>query len=376
MLTTLGLLLSFALPTLGFHFSISCPTHQRCQRALLSGNDVLLRCNSSGAQWHLLLQEESSWSTNIATISNIHMMPEGDILIRSPLPQQTGLYRCLDKNGSQLVQYEIDFQDATTLHVTHKDLGQEPLQNETLNLGGLVLVFTHWEPWQDCNRCGGPGERRRLGYCYIKEPLEEPTPCWLYLQEMKIQVSRLKPELQIETCFQQCNSSKGVRVEYATFDSFTLDEESESVWLTCPLGSIYRPIMWEANNSPLTWQGQLSGQDYSTVLDPASGGGRLQIFQPAVYTCFVQQELIARFNPTSTPEVLEAHRGERMRPEHKAEEAWWGKADSVLKGLKLMLLVGTVLALMGLSGGGEAEAILKASLQYENCGHLTLKDKD
>lgn len=67
-----------------------------------------------------------------------------------------------------MVEYEIDFQDVTTLHITHKDLGQEPLQNETLRLGGSVLIFTHWEPWQDCNCCGEPAERKCLACCYIE----------------------------------------------------------------------------------------------------------------------------------------------------------------------------------------------------------------
>ncbi|XP_006899794.1 PREDICTED: protein FAM187B [Elephantulus edwardii] len=344
MLTTLGLLLSFTLPALGFHFSISCPSGQQCRRALLSGNDVFLRCNSTGAQWQYLPQEETSWSTNIASVPNVRVMPKGSILLKSPLPYQTGLYRCLNENGSPVTQYEIDFQDVTALHITHKGLGQDPLQNETLNLGSEVVIFTHWEPWQDCNRCGELGERKRLGYCYIQEPLEEASPCWLYLGELKVQASRLKPELQIESCFNQCNSSQHVGVSYVTFDSFKLDEESESVWLTCPFGSIYRPVTWEADGIPLTWHGQLSGWDFNTILDPTNGGGKLQIFQPAIYTCFVQQELMARFNPMSIPQVQTR---ERVRQQQKAGEAQQGKADSVLKGLKLMLLVGTTLVVTG-----------------------------
>ncbi|XP_019566207.2 protein FAM187B [Rhinolophus sinicus] len=345
MLTTLWLLLSFAVPVLGLYVSVRCPHGKQCQRALLSNNDIFLHCNSSGAQWHyFFLQDETNWYSHPPSVSNIEIMPEGSILIKSPLPSQTGIYNCRDKNGIQVVQYEIDFQDVSTLHITHRGLGQKPLQNETLSLGGKEIIFTYWEPWQDCNRCGKPGERKRLGYCYIQEPLEKPLPCWFYLGDARLWSSRMRPEMQVEACNVQCKTSDGTDI---TFDNFELSEESGSAWLTCPLGSIYRPIVWEANNTPLTWQGQLSGQDVTTILDPSNGGRQLQVFQPAIYTCFVQQELIARFNPRPGLDVLEILQREETGQQPEAGQARQGKADTVFKGLKLILLVGTILGLLG-----------------------------
>lgn len=108
-----------------------------------------------------------------------------------------------------------------------------------------------------------------------------------------------------------------------------------------------RPVHWEANDSSLTWQNQLSGQEISTIMDLHSGGQHLKIFQPATYRCFVEQELIAQFNPTPAVYLLEAER------QSKAQEPWQsriqpGKADSVLRGLKLMLLIVSVLVIGGL----------------------------
>lgn len=108
--------------------------------------------------------------------------------------------------------------------------------------------------------------------------------------------------------------------------------------------------MWEVNGMSLTWKGQLSGQDPSTILDTTNGGRQLQIFQPAVYKCYVHQEFMAQFSPMMDPEALKGQ-------EDKKEDQQWqvGKvpvppkqADSVLKGLKLMLLVVLVLGLAGL----------------------------
>lgn len=108
-----------------------------------------------------------------------------------------------------------------------------------------------------------------------------------------------------------------------------------------------RPVHWEANDTALTWHDQLSGKDRGSLMDPVSGGQQLQIFQPAIYRCFVEQELIAQFNPAVSVELLEAER------QAKGQGRWQprtqpGKADSVLRGLKLMLLMVSVLVVGGL----------------------------
>ncbi|XP_073914802.1 protein FAM187B isoform X1 [Castor canadensis] len=349
MLTTACLLLSFALLVVGFHEPVSCPQDQHCQRALLSGNDVLLECNFSVAQWHYLREGSADWNANLSSVSNIKVLPEGHLAISNPKPSQSGLYHCWNANGTQMVQYEVDFQDATMLYVTHKGLGQKPLENQTLSQSSRELIFTRWEAWQGCNRCGEPGERKRLGYCYIKRPLEDPVPCGLYLGEMKDWFSRLQPELQVEACHVQCGDYRPSRVHYVSFDNFRLMEESESLWLTCPVASIYRPVNWEANSIPLTWHDQLSGQDFSYFLDQSTGGKQLKIFWQATYKCFVEQELMVQFNPEARPEMLEAQRMAMLEAQGAGEvTARSGKADSVLKQLMLMLLVVTTLALVGL----------------------------
>ncbi|XP_015352744.1 protein FAM187B-like isoform X2 [Marmota marmota marmota] len=350
MLSTLWLLLSFAVPVRGIYKFISCPHGKQCQKALLSSNDVLLQCSSAGAHWYyFFLQTRSGWTTTNTSVSNMVTTPVGHLLIRDPLPSQTGLYSCWNENGTQETQYEIDFQDVSSLHITHKSLDQDPLHNESLELGRQETVFTHWEPWQDCNRCDVPGERKRLGYCYIQEPQEEPVPCGIFLGQAKLKSNRLRPEMQVEACLVPCDPQHSYHHEYTVFDSFSFSKESEALWLTCSLGSIYRPIMWEVNGIPLTWRGQLIGQGMNTVLDTSTGGRQLQIFQPATYKCYVHQEFMAQFSPVVGPEALEE--------QNKKEEQQWqvGKvlvppkeADSVLKGLKLMLLMVFVLALAGL----------------------------
>ncbi|OBS72791.1 hypothetical protein A6R68_12662 [Neotoma lepida] len=332
MLTILWILLSLALPVSGPHLPVSCPQAKECQLALLSNNDVLLECSISKAHWFFFGLDTDDKPISCSVISNMKENPDGSLLIKNPSPFNTGLYKCQDKNGNQVTRYKIDFQDIMRLHVTHIDLSQKPLTNETLNLGHREVLYTQWEPWQRCSTCESLGERKRLGYCYVKEPLEEPVPCGFYLGETKIYYARVKPEMQVETCYETC---KGYLTggDYVIFDNFRLTE-SKSTWLTCPLASIYRPVHWEANDIALTWQEQISGENLSSFMDPYSGGQQLQIFQPAIYRCFVEQELIAQFNPIASVDLLEAESQSKGPGQRQP-----GKADLVLRGLKLVLLM-------------------------------------
>ncbi|XP_059131805.1 protein FAM187B isoform X1 [Peromyscus eremicus] len=341
MLTILWILLSFVLPVLGLHLPVSCPRAKECQLALLSSNDALLECSISKAHWFFFGLDTGDKPISLSIISNTKQNPDGSLLIKNPSPFNTGLYECRDKNGNQVTGYKIDFQDIKRLHVTHIDLGQKPLANATLNLGHREVLYTRWEPWQKCNSCKSQGERKRLGYCYVKEPLEEPIPCGFYLGETKRYYDRVKPEMQVENCHEMCQGPQ-TSGDYVIFDNFRLTE-SDSTQLTCPFASIYRPVRWETNGTALTWRQQLSGEDLSSFMDLYSGGRQLQIFQPAIYRCFVQQELIAQFNPITSVDLLEAESQSKGPGQRQ-----FGKADSVLRGLQLVLLMVLVLVVGGL----------------------------
>ncbi|KAJ1072702.1 hypothetical protein K5549_011928 [Capra hircus] len=238
MLTILWLL-SLFLPASCAQLLVTCAYKGLCQQALLSGNDVVLQCDHLQAYWYFSsFQGEDLFL--VSSLPNIKKLPGGSLQLNKPQPSQTGLYRCEDNNTALVVEYEIDFQDVTMLHITHKGLGQNPLQNQSLSLGREEMVFTHWEPWQDCNRCGVPGERKRLGYCYIQESLENPMPCWLYLGDEKVWSSRLRPEMQVEACLVPCNESEELIQPFFTSDISKLGQSTNNVQLTCPLASIYR----------------------------------------------------------------------------------------------------------------------------------------
>ncbi|XP_049642621.1 protein FAM187B-like [Suncus etruscus] len=238
MLTVLWLL-SLSIPTLWTKNVITCPYKSFCQQALVSGNDVVLQCDHPKAQWYFTSLQKKE-PLLLSSVANIKKFTGGSVQLSNPQLIHTGLYRCQDNNSALLVEYEIDFQDVSMLHITHKGLNQKPLENKTMNLGGSILVFTHWAPWQDCNRCGQPGERKRLGYCYIEAPHDKPMPCGLYLRGEKKQYSRMRPELQVEACIVLCDHVKETNQPFFVFDIYQLGKLTNNMWLTCPLASIYR----------------------------------------------------------------------------------------------------------------------------------------
>ncbi|XP_011898948.1 PREDICTED: protein FAM187B-like [Cercocebus atys] len=214
---------------------ISCAYKNLCQRALLSGSDAVLKCDHPMALWYFssILGEDPSL---LNSMPDIRKLPRGSLQLTNPQPSQPGLYRCQGNDGTLMVQYKIDFQDVTNPHVTHKSLDQKSLQNETLILDGKVLIFTSWDPWQDCNRGGEPGERKRLGYCYTEEPLEKPVPCRLYLRDEKMQFSHTRPELQVEACHVPCNPAKEIHQPYLIFDIYQPGKWTNNRWLSLSLG--------------------------------------------------------------------------------------------------------------------------------------------
>ncbi|VFV35133.1 Hypothetical predicted protein [Lynx pardinus] len=222
MLATLWLL-SLSLPTLWAQILISCAYKSLCQQALVSGNDVVLQCDYPKALWYFssILGEDPFL---LSSMPHIKKLPGGSLQLTNPQPSQTGLYHCQDNDNALVVEYEIDFQDATALHVTHESLGQEPLQNETLRLGGHSSSPTG-SPGRTVTAVGG---------------LEKPMPCWLYLRAEKARHSRMQPELQVEACLVPCDHVKEINQPYFIFDIYQLGKLTNNMWLTCPLTSIYR----------------------------------------------------------------------------------------------------------------------------------------
>ncbi|XP_075046990.1 protein FAM187B [Mixophyes fleayi] len=313
--------------------TLSCPAHRPCTTALASYNPIPLKCEEKSENalisWQYLdvfqphaqavtfMQSNGSaphnnWGASKALdLMSRSKLVSGDLQILSPRVQDTGVYTCLD-GEKYLAYYEIDFQDAGHIYISHASLGQSVQPQTMVDLGeeGTVKVFTVWTDWQPCDRCRTLGERKKVGFCYaevIKDSTqpdlvyEGPTPCGLLRSTSRQIPLNHTPELRIEMCNEPCNTtaSVGERILSVVLDSYHTYLHAD-VSLKCPTSSIYRPVYWEHGNKSFTRLQQLT-KTMSYVLDNTTGGGSLYIpilnkSDAGIYKCYVDRVLTGIFH--------------------------------------------------------------------------------
>eukprot|EP00061_Rhincodon_typus_P004187 g21955.t1 len=291
----------------------------------------------------------------LSELSGRAVLRGGVLLVGQARPGDSGLYVC-KAGASTLAQYRVDVQDAERLHVSHRGLGQAPLRNQSVRLheagGHRLRLYTRWGPWQECDRCGAPGERKRLGFCWAslqdeEEDREEEEevqeePCGLMQLRLGQALPRRGPEIRYETCRRECGSSgheelaaqarellgssfflqrgvgKGLGLGQASggdlrvppawlqarsllLETLLLDVHEEAR-LQCPGASVYMPVSWQRDSSPLTRLELLrSPCNGSHRLDQETGGGVYTIAgvrrsDQGVYRCWVRGRQAAAFH--------------------------------------------------------------------------------
>ncbi|KAK6469705.1 protein FAM187B-like [Huso huso] len=324
---TLGVGASMEIP-------LACGADWPCLLALATSSPASLVCPNASEysdvfwQYQNLSSRNHSLPETIATLkgideklddpflvdlqSRVQIILE-ELVIKAARVEDSGVYLCQRRNKT-LAHYEVDFQDATDLHVSHADLEQETLKNVTVDLenGTQAEIFTLWGDWQPCDRCGGTGERKKVGFCYVRmvpapTGMEETAPCGL----MKLKLGGLLrnasfgrgPEIRIQTCYENCSDDIEETLESLELLSMAIVKPYEtSVYstatLNCPSASIYSPIYWERDSCSLTHLGLLLHNGSHSV---DSGGGTYLIrnvssADTGLYRCFVNRQLSDSFN--------------------------------------------------------------------------------
>ncbi|KAL8220144.1 UNVERIFIED_CONTAM: hypothetical protein K2H54_039514 [Gekko kuhli] len=307
------------------------PSHV-CTLAFISDNPVILRCP------HGLLGVFITWqyldlaqtderpitflrsgtkqrpAVSHASLQRLQLKSRllaGNLYIPSPGVGDSGLYTCRTGDAT-LAYYQVDFQDADSIQVSHASLGETALGNTTADLGdgARARLFTSWGPWQPCDRCGRPGERKRVGFCYAQvitgkeQYMGRPLPCGMVRWKHPTLPKR-GPELRVEACQVPCDESYLLAMEdpnavpllvYTTYHPSFQD----TAYLRCPTSSIYSPVYWQEGSTALTRLQLLQQNSSSRSLDEATGGGILRLSfqnrsQSTFYQCYVNGHLMGKF---------------------------------------------------------------------------------
>lgn len=266
LLLGLTLAVAEALVLNGHSLGSPCLQGQPCTLAFISDNPVSLPCPHALDQgfvaWKYL---HPAWAneqpdTFLRSRSPSRTLPSrselqrlrlksqlvgSSLYIPSPSVEDSGTYTCR-VGGATVAYYDVDFQDAENIHVSHADLGEATLGNSTAELGNgtWATLFTSWDAWQPCNRCSKPGERKRVGFCYAlvtrkDRQVEAPLPCGM-VRRKQPRLPLRGPELRVETCQAPCDEAPQAKtVSLLVFTTYHPRLRSFA-YLRCPTSSIYR----------------------------------------------------------------------------------------------------------------------------------------
>uniref|UniRef100_UPI003AAD2398 Ig-like V-type domain-containing protein FAM187A n=1 Tax=Centroberyx gerrardi TaxID=166262 RepID=UPI003AAD2398 len=90
------------------------------------------------------------------------------LLIFRAAPDDSGIYLCGSAHKDFFYAYDLDIQEARTPRFTLSRRRKEGKAADRLDAPRpLYRVFTGYQRWSVCDRCGPPGEQVRAGLCYV-----------------------------------------------------------------------------------------------------------------------------------------------------------------------------------------------------------------
>lgn len=264
----LGLTLAVAEVFVYDGLSLGSPCHQGqpCTLAFISDNPVNLPCpyalDHISVAWHYL---NPTWDNKqpviflrtgnpsrplltrveLQSLQLKSQLVDGNLYIPTPSVEDSGVYTCRVGEAT-IAYYDVDFQDAESIHVSHADMGEATLGNSTVELGNgtWAKMFTAWNAWQPCNHCSNPGERKRVGFCYAlvtreNQVVEPPQPCGMVRRKYP-RLPLRGPELRMETCQAPCDGSSQTKMVSLLVYTTYHPQLKSFAYLRCPTSSIYR----------------------------------------------------------------------------------------------------------------------------------------
>ncbi|XP_076807671.1 Ig-like V-type domain-containing protein FAM187A isoform X2 [Clavelina lepadiformis] len=120
----------------------------------------------------------------------------------------SGRYDCVTDKIEE--SWKVNVHDPTKMEYVFSARGQTPWENTTVSRFTIAL---QWTPWIACDGCGGKGERRRFGFCYVTLPSGKAHCNSQDVPHILRPVAKSRrEEILVDVCYDQCVEHGGVHL--------------------------------------------------------------------------------------------------------------------------------------------------------------------
>ncbi|XP_072224002.1 Ig-like V-type domain-containing protein FAM187A [Leuresthes tenuis] len=245
------------------------------------------------------------------------------LLFRAGL-KDSGLYICGSTQRNFFFGYDLDIQEAYALSYHSESLVKKIQERKGLGPPhSLYQVFTTFQPWSMCDRCGVPGEQVRIGLCFVHSRFLHVRYRWANQTVVScgsgavprafghLKQSRVGPKLEVKSCQVPCPteapptpkllalmvflgySSAALLVQVPVY--YVNHKADNVLTLGCPGARPSMAVAWDQGSKPIYRYEVSAGGNLSTtpprlLID----AGHHLVFQPAKtkdsgsYYCWLQ----------------------------------------------------------------------------------------
>ncbi|XP_035014415.2 Ig-like V-type domain-containing protein FAM187A [Hippoglossus stenolepis] len=250
------------------------------------------------------------------------------LLIFRTGPDDSGIYICGSAQKDFFYGYDLDVQEAHRISFTPRlapeRTGQKLMEIKSLSSSQpLYQVFTGFQPWTVCDRCGVRGEQVRVGLCYVRSQFlhvryrranQTVASCGSGAVPRAfggLKQSRAEAKLEVRSCQVTCPprpppssklltlmaffglSSASVPVEVPVF--YLNHPTGHVLTLGCPGARADMAVAWDRGSEPIYRSKHLGGVNIGAEASRLQiDAGHHLVFKPAklqdtgVYCCWLQ----------------------------------------------------------------------------------------
>uniref|UniRef100_A0A3P9K7N6 Ig-like domain-containing protein n=1 Tax=Oryzias latipes TaxID=8090 RepID=A0A3P9K7N6_ORYLA len=259
-------------------------------------------------------------------------------------PLDSGVYICGSAHRDFFFGFDLDIQES----------GEG---KETANSHPLYKVFTSFQPWSQCDRCGVEGEQVRIGLCFVHSHILHVRYRWTNQSVAscgseavpraftQLKQRKVGPKMEVKSCQVACPTEAPPPSKVAQIKVFHLNHPADTVLtLGCPGAHSDMAVAWDQESTPIyRFHHPSAGNIRATSARLLIDTGHHLVFQPAktqdsgVYYCWLQGRRVAEIHL-----LVYAHLGRGKSvlsdPELPAAAEFVLKSYAVMTALFLLLL--------------------------------------